>query len=55
MTMGAIAGLVLFLYGVTRMAEGLEAIALDRAKDCIITEVLFAAQLAKARERGLLR
>ncbi|MCC5640057.1 Na/Pi symporter [Nostoc sp. CHAB 5844] len=31
----ALAGLVLFLYGVTRMAEGLEAIAGDRAKDLI--------------------
>ncbi|BAZ16971.1 putative transporter [Calothrix sp. NIES-4071] len=35
MTMGAIAGLVLFLYGVTRMAEGLEAIAGNRAKNWI--------------------
>lgn len=35
MTMGAIAGLVLFLYGVTRMAEGLEAIAGDRVKDIL--------------------
>jgi phosphate:Na+ symporter len=34
-TMGAIAGLVLFLYGVTRMAEGLEALAGDRAKEWI--------------------
>ncbi|WP_322718919.1 Na/Pi cotransporter family protein [Nostoc sp. ChiQUE02] len=32
---GALAGLVLFLYGVTRMAEGLEAIAGDRAKELI--------------------
>jgi phosphate:Na+ symporter len=32
---GALAGLVLFLYGVTRMAEGLEAIAGDRAKSLI--------------------
>ncbi|MDZ8107173.1 MAG: Na/Pi symporter [Nostoc sp. DedQUE12a] len=32
---GALAGLVLFLYGVTRMAEGLEAIAGDRARDLI--------------------
>ncbi|MBW4683539.1 MAG: Na/Pi symporter [Komarekiella atlantica HA4396-MV6] len=32
---GALAGLVLFLYGVTRMAEGLEAIAGDRAKNLI--------------------
>ncbi|WP_193196138.1 Na/Pi cotransporter family protein [Nostoc sp. MG11] len=32
---GALAGLVLFLYGVTRMAEGLEAIAGDRAKGLI--------------------
>jgi phosphate:Na+ symporter len=31
----ALAGLVLFLYGVTRMAEGLEAIAGDRAKELI--------------------
>ncbi|MDZ8235801.1 MAG: Na/Pi symporter [Nostoc sp. ChiQUE01a] len=31
----ALAGLVLFLYGVTRMAEGLEAIAGDRARDLI--------------------
>ena len=35
MVMGAIAGLVLFLYGVTRMAEGLEALAGDRAKGLI--------------------
>jgi phosphate:Na+ symporter len=35
MVMGAIAGLVLFLYGVTRMAEGLEALAGDRAKALI--------------------
>ena len=35
MTMGAIGGLVLFLYGVTRMAEGLEAIAGDRMKEII--------------------
>ena len=33
--MGAIAGLVLFLYGVTRMAEGMEALAGDRAKKII--------------------
>ncbi|MFN6566888.1 Na/Pi symporter [Dendronalium sp. ChiSLP03b] len=32
---GALAGLVLFLYGVTRMAEGLEAIAGDRARELI--------------------
>ncbi|MBG1271088.1 Na/Pi cotransporter family protein [Nostoc sp. WHI] len=32
---GALAGLVLFLYGVTRMAEGLEAIAGDRARSLI--------------------
>ena len=32
---GALAGLVLFLYGVTRMAEGLEAIAGDCAKKLI--------------------
>ncbi|RCJ20377.1 hypothetical protein A6770_31695 [Nostoc minutum NIES-26] len=32
---GALAGLVLFLYGVTRMAEGLEAIAGARAKELI--------------------
>ncbi|MBD2167809.1 Na/Pi cotransporter family protein [Calothrix membranacea FACHB-236] len=32
---GALAGLVLFLYGVTRMAEGLKAIAGDRAKNLI--------------------
>ncbi|MFH7027446.1 MAG: Na/Pi cotransporter family protein [Heteroscytonema crispum UTEX LB 1556] len=31
----ALAGLVLFLYGVTRMAEGLSAIAGDRAKNLI--------------------
>lgn len=35
MIMGALAGLVLFLYGVTRMAEGLEALAGDRAKELI--------------------
>ncbi|MBD0265164.1 MAG: Na/Pi cotransporter family protein [Tolypothrix sp. Co-bin9] len=35
MVTGALAGLVLFLYGVTRMAEGLEAIAGDRAKGLI--------------------
>lgn len=35
MITGALAGLVLFLYGVTRMAEGLEAIAGDRAKELI--------------------
>lgn len=32
MVMGALAGLVLFLYGVTRLAQGLEAIAGDRIK-----------------------
>lgn len=35
MVTGALAGLVLFLYGVTRMAEGLEALAGDRAKELI--------------------
>lgn len=35
MVTGALAGLVLFLYGVTRMPEGLEAIAGDRAKGLI--------------------
>ncbi|WP_232224183.1 Na/Pi cotransporter family protein [Mastigocladopsis repens] len=34
-TTGALAGLVLFLYGVTRMAEGMEALAGDRAKEII--------------------
>lgn len=33
--MGVLAGLVLFLYGVTRMAEGLEEIAGDRAKNLL--------------------
>lgn len=32
MVMGVLAGLVLFLYGVTRLAQGLEAIAGDRVK-----------------------
>ncbi|GAB1539817.1 hypothetical protein NUACC21_24840 [Scytonema sp. NUACC21] len=34
-TTGALARLVLFLYGVTRMAEGLEALAGDRMKDIL--------------------
>ncbi|WP_243147441.1 Na/Pi symporter [Scytonema sp. UIC 10036] len=34
-TTGALAGLVLFLYGVTRMAEGLEALAGDRMKSIL--------------------
>lgn len=33
--MGALAGLVLFLYGVTRMAEGMEALAGDRVKEIL--------------------
>lgn len=33
MVMGALAGLVLFLYGVTRMSEGLKAIAGERMKE----------------------
>ncbi|MBD1901912.1 MULTISPECIES: Na/Pi cotransporter family protein [Cyanophyceae] len=43
--MGVLAGLVLFLYGVTRLAEGLEAIAGDRAKNLIdkFTSNRFAA------------
>ena len=35
MLMGALAGLVLFLYGVTRMADGLGEIAGDRAKNLL--------------------
>lgn len=35
MVMGALAGLVLFLYGVTRMADGLGEIAGDRAKNLL--------------------
>jgi phosphate:Na+ symporter len=35
MTMGALAGLVLFIYGVTRLAEGLENVAGDRMKDLV--------------------
>lgn len=34
-SMGVLAGLVLFLYGVTRMVEGMEALAGDRAKNLI--------------------
>lgn len=35
MAMGAIAGLVLFIYGVTRLAEGLEDIGTDRMKNLL--------------------
>ena len=35
MTMGALAGLVLFIYSVTRLAEGLEHVAGDRMKDLV--------------------
>lgn len=35
MAMGAIAGLVLFIYGVTRLAEGLEDIGTDRMKSLL--------------------
>jgi phosphate:Na+ symporter len=35
MTMGALAGLVLFIYGVTRLAEGLEHLAGDRMKNLV--------------------
>jgi phosphate:Na+ symporter len=35
MAMGAIAGLVLFIYGVTRLSEGLEDIATDRMKNLL--------------------
>lgn len=35
MTMGALAGLVLFIYGVTRLAEGLEHMAGDRMKNLV--------------------
>lgn len=35
MTMGALAGLVLFIYGVTRLAEGLENVAGDRMKNLV--------------------
>lgn len=48
--MGVLAGLVLFLYGVTRMAEGLEAIAGDRVKTAVdkFTTNRFAALLSGA-------
>ncbi len=35
MTMGALAGLVLFIYGVTRLAEGLEHLAGERMKNLV--------------------
>lgn len=35
MTMGALAGLVLFIYGVTRLAEGLEDMGSDRMKNLL--------------------
>jgi len=35
MTMGALAGLVLFIYGVTRLAEGLEHLAGDHMKNLV--------------------
>ncbi|KAM3095697.1 Na/Pi cotransporter family protein [Phormidesmis sp. 146-35] len=35
MTMGAIAGLVLFIYGVTRLAEGLEDVGEERMKNLL--------------------
>jgi phosphate:Na+ symporter len=35
MAMGALAGLVLFIYGVTRLAEGLEDIGSDRMKNLV--------------------
>lgn len=56
MVMGVLAGLVLFLYGVTRMAEGLEAIAGDRTKKWVsrFTKNRFAGVLTGAAATTIL-
>lgn len=56
MTMGALAGLVLFIYGVTRLAEGLENIAGDRMKQLVskFTTNRFAGVLTGAVATTLL-
>lgn len=46
LSMSVLAGLVLFLYGVTRLAEGLRAIAGDRAKNLL-------ARFTRTRPAGL--
>lgn len=56
MAMGAIAGLVLFIYGVTRLAEGLEEISTDRMKSLLskFTTNRFAGVLTGAVATTLL-
>ncbi len=56
MAMGAVAGLVLFIYGVTRLAEGLEEISSDRMKSLLskFTTNRFAGVLTGAVATTLL-
>lgn len=56
MAMGAVAGLVLFIYGVTRLAEGLEEISTDRMKSLLskFTTNRFAGVLTGAVATTLL-